>query len=395
MKTVIGECSSRKVTVRATFDAGAASEYESNWKSGTAHLMEHMIFQGTNDMTNKELTRRLATLGADWNGFTWHDKVSFFINVPAENAVEAAKLLQAMLFNRQFDKQLFEKEKLVVLEEERGTRDDVESNIIEELDYFLCKGPLSTSIIGTEQSIKAITLDEIQRYHKHFYKPENLLLTITGPKYTEFNNIIDVFGKNTGKFNRFKKPKNKFTASKNRKIRDARISQSRIFMAYRAYPLTNKNALVLSFADKFLGDDMDSRLFQKVRQKHGLCYAISTSTSFYNDIGWYIVMIRASANNIRRITSLIGKEIQKLTEEGPTEEEMLRAKNKYFSEIYGVIETSYGLNSMLAARTFNNLPDLEVSIKRIENMDIKNVKDVCSQTLKLANRQLFTYVPEK
>jgi predicted Zn-dependent peptidase len=396
MKAVIGECGSRKVTIRATLDAGAALEYGSDcWQFGTAHMVEHMIFQGTNDMTNKELTRNLAMLGADWNGFTWHDKVSFYVTVPVENAVEAAKLLQGMLFGREFDEQLFDKEKLVVLEEERGVRDDVESNIIEKLDKFLCTGPLSASIIGSEDDIKSITFDDIQKFHGYFYKPENLLLTVTGPEDAEFNHIIDVFGKDTGKFKRWPKVPNKFLSAKHIKLRDQRVNQARIFISYRAFPFVSKNALVLSFADKFLGDDMDSRLFQRVRQKHGLCYAISSSASLYQDIGWYVIVVRTSANSIKKVTSLVNKEIELLVKDGPTEEEMLRARNKYFSEVYGIIETSYGLNAMLSTRAFNNLPELDVSLDRVRNMTIKNVKTVCSKVFKPANRQLFTYVPEE
>jgi len=394
MKTVIGECSSRKVTIRATFDAGSSIEYGTDWGFGTAHLVEHMIFQGTNDMDNKELTRKLAVLGADWNGFTWHDKVSFFVVVPAENAVEAASLLQSMLFKRQFDKQLFDKEKLVVLEEEHGSRDDVDSKVIEELDAFLCDGPLSAPIIGTEESIKAISFEEMQQFYQHFYKPENALLVITGPEDTEFNHIIDIFGKDTGKFNKFKKAKNNFTKTKYRRVHDNRISQARLFICYKAYPFLSKNALVLTFIDKFLGDDMDSRLFQRVRQKYGLCYAISSSNSFYQDVGWYIIMVKTSNNSIRKVTNLIDKEIGALIKEGPTEEEMIRARNKYFSDVYGVIETSYGLNSMLSTRAFNNLPDLEISLDRVRNMSVTNVKTVCSKTFKPENRQLFTYLSE-
>ena len=203
MKVIIGECSSKKVVIRVTFDAGALADHGGKWPLGTAHLVEHLIFQGTSFLTNEELMRKLAMLGADYNGLTWNDKVSFYVVVPMENALEAAELLRDMITDRIFDNDLFEKEKLVVLEEERDSKDDVESNVIDRLYKFLCDGPLAVPIIGSKESIKSITLEQAQSFYDFYYKPQNLLLTISGHSEIDFYSISNLFGPNSGKFRKF------------------------------------------------------------------------------------------------------------------------------------------------------------------------------------------------
>ncbi len=393
MKCVIGENNSGKATLKITMDAGANVEYPNAWTSGIAHLVEHMIFQGTNDISHKELTRRMAMLGADMNAATWHDKVSFFVNVPAENILPAATLLRDMLLNRKFDQDLFDKEKLVVLEEERGTRDDIESNVVEDLDRFLCKGPLSQLIIGSEESIKSITLEEVHEFYKFYYQPSKMLFVITGPESIQFGEIQDLFDTKFQRFQKSKKEKNHYLKTKRRTMYDERIQQPRLFVCYRAFSKHSKQSLALNFLDKFFASDMDSRLFQSLRQKHGLCYGIGGYAALYGDLGWYIIATRTSVDNINKSIKLIDKEIKLLLKDGPTDEEMVRACNKFISELYGFIETSYGLNVLLSGQAFNNFPDLDEIIHDIKTMSIKKIKKVARTIFKNENKQIFICMP--
>ena len=173
MKVIFKECESKKVTIMATFDAGSNLEYN-KWTPGTAHLVEHMIFQGTKDLSHEEIVKKMASWGVNWNAATYYDKVSFYINLPQENSLEASKLFSEMIFNEKFDQELFNKEKLVVLEEEKDARDNIDIELFKELLYFICKGPFSIPIIGNENSIKSITLEEAQSFHNTYYKNSGL-----------------------------------------------------------------------------------------------------------------------------------------------------------------------------------------------------------------------------
>lgn len=393
MKVNFEYLSSKKACIRATFDAGSNVEYDGAWTYGIAHMTEHMVFLGTKGLKPEELNRQMATLGADWNAGTYQDKVCFYIIVPAENALRAAELLNKILFDGQFKEDAFEKERDVVLEEERGGRDDIDSCVFESMSSFLCDGPYSVPIIGTEDSIKSITLDELRKFHRFYYKPERMLLTITGPSDLDVNAIVNVFGENDGKFRRSKKVKTTFKNDKSLVVKDDRIQQARAFVCYKSCTMSDPMSLSLNYVNKFFADDMDSRLFQKIRQENGLCYAVGGYSLFYQEIGWYILWIRTAQKNIQSAIELMDNEVAMLLKDGPTDEEMLRAKNKYISEIYGITETSYGLNAILNGRTYYGLSNLDVSVNRIKTMTKEELNLACKKIFTDKNKQIFIYLP--
>lgn len=395
MKVITGKCSSRKATVRAVFDAGSDVEY-GIWTPGIAHLTEHMIFQGNEDMSQEECSRALASLGVETNAATWHNKVMFYIDAPAENIVEATKLFKKNLLGRKgFSSKEFEKEKLVVLEEERGAMDNVDSLIANALHSYLCRGPLSIPIGGFVETIEKITQEELEEFYQQHYKPSKLLLTITGPEDMDFDEVSNIFGENTNRFIRTHKEPNRFAGRKGQRLQSPLIEQSQIFVCYRAVPISNKRVLAINYMDQFFSSSMDSRLFQSLRQKHGLCYVVGAYMAFYEDVGWYVIVVKTSNENVNKCVKLINKEVELLLDKGPTEEEMVRARNKYISEIYSGIETSYGLNSALTALEFNSFDDLDTMLYKIKNMSRAKVMTACRQTFDKANKQVFMCLPDE
>ena len=393
MKLVFGECSSRKVTVRITIDAGSNVEYK-KWTPGIAHIVEHMMFQGSNHYTHGELMKNLAALGVESNAYTSHDRVCFYINVPIENAFPATELLADMMFNRKFKEIDLIKEKLVVLEEERGRRDNIDNVIVEELDRFLCKGPLAIPIIGTEESISSVTLEEVQKFYDYYYKPGNMLVTITGPKDLDYEKLGLIFGLNSDKFKRSRVEPN-INNKRKKLVMETNVQQAKIFLCYNTCSMGGKDGLILNFMAKFFSNGMDSRLFEEIRQKHGLCYYINSLVALERDIGWFIINTGVAQENMKKTIKLIDEEIDKLIKYGPTDEEIERAKNKYISEIYSCIETSYGLNAVLDAKTYNKLPPLEKSLERIKGMTKKKIVATCKKTFTKENRRIFVCIPKE
>jgi len=395
MKLVFEPCGSKKATISVTIDAGSDVEYPDKWTAGIAHLIEHMSFQGTSDLSHFELSRQLATLGVDYNAYTSHDKVFFYMTAPAENIIETSNLCSKMLLNRKFDSDLFEKEKLAVLEEELGYRDDVNSNIVSNLLKFLCDGPLSKEIIGTEESIKSISLEEVQRFHNTYYRPENMLITVSGPKDLDCSKINEYFSPNTNSFNFSEKQDSFYKFGKEITTYDKRIQQPRVFVSHRAFSYLENKTLVLKFMSKFFSEDMDSRLFQSLRQTHGLCYCVTSYTTIFKEVGWDIVYVKTSEENVSKSIELINEEISNLLKDGPTDEEIIRAKNKYISEIYSSLETSYGVNMITSHKKYLDLPTIDENIERIKNMTVSEIRDVCNEVFNEENRQVFICLPEK
>ena len=392
MKLVFGQTGSNIATVQVTLDAGSSVEYD-KWTPGIAHLAEHMVFQGSTKMSHKELMCTMARLGVSWNAYTSHSRVCFFINAPHENIEEATKHFSDMILHRKITQESLDKERLVVLEEERGSQDDVDSKIYESLNAFLCEGPLSMPILGSRDSISSITLDEINRFFDHYYKPSRMLVTITSPN-PDHQRLGELFGKPT-RFKYSSKAPNVYRKQRRKVLEVEGIQQSRVFITYRAFPIGHKDALNIQFLEHFLSRGMDSRLFETLRQKHGLCYSAGSMLYSTNDVGWLIFWTETAPEHIDKAVRLIGKEIKNLLADGPTTEEMDRAKNKFLSSFYEKIETSYGLNSILSYRALNKLPKVDVSVNRIKHMTKKKVMDSAENLFQKGNRQVFICKPEE
>jgi predicted Zn-dependent peptidase len=393
MKLVFGENGSRKATIRVTIDAGSCVEYPNIWTPGIAHFVEHMIFQGTNELSDSELAKKMAMLGADQNAATWNSKVSFFVTVPAENIFPAAVLLRDMLIDKKFNQEYFDKEKLIILEEESGGRDNVDNSIVEKLYQFLCRGSLSRPIIGTEDSIKSITLDEVQEFYNHYYRSDRMLIVITGPESVNHDEIGELFDTKMNRFRKSKKEKNVHLKTKRRTIYDPRIQQPHLYVCYRAFSKHSKQSLALDTLNQFFASDMDSRLFQSLRQEHGLCYGVHGYPGLQDDLGWYIISTKVAVKNINKSIKLINKEVKMLLKDGPTDEEIIRAKNKFISEIYGYIETSAGLNGIISNQVFGKFPELEETISEIKSMTSKKIINVARKVFKNENKQIFVCLP--
>jgi predicted Zn-dependent peptidase len=394
MKLVYGKHGSKKSVVRVTLAAGSGVESGHGWTPGIAHIAEHMMFQGSRTMSHDDLAKDMARLGVRWNAYTSHHRMSFFVDAPEDNVVKAARMLSDMLLERKFDKDLFENEKRVVLEEERGSRDDIESIIWEDLTKFLCRGPLAMPVIGTEESIGKVSLDELQDFYDNFYRPERMLLTVTKSDEDGVREIADMFGGDDGKFLKWHVEENKFAGGKRRTVR-GKVQQARVAICYRSLPIGSRKITELSCLEKFFSNGADSRLFRVIRQEKGLCYSVGSSHYLNDDASWFIIWVETGEKSVKKVIKLVDEEVLKLLEKGPDSEEMERARNKYLSEIYGYIETSYGMNSMLDSVAFHNLPDLDKKLNRIRKTTAGKVVAACHEVFVDSGKQVFTYLPEK
>lgn len=393
MRLIFGKNSSKKAVIRLSLDAGSGVEFGGAWTPGIAHVVEHMMFQGSNKLSHDDLVRNMARLGANFNAYTSHSKVSFYVEVPEDNFLNAAELFSAMFFDRKFSREDFDKEKNVVLEEERGSRDDINSLVWEHVCKFICNGPMSAPVIGTEESIKSITLEELQAFYDNFYKHKNMMLTITKSSEKDVKKVAKLFGGDDGIFEKANPVKNSYTKQK-KKIMYGKVQQAKIAICYKSFPVANKEVRDLMFAEKFFSSGMDSRLFRNVRQNAGLCYSIGSTSFCSSDIGWLMIWVETGSKTVNNVIKLVDKEVKNLLVNGPNEEEMERAKNKYLSELYGSSETSCGLNTTLTNIGFYNLPSLKVMSDNIRNTKVKQIKKVCESVFDNKNKQVFVYLPE-
>ena len=326
------------------------SRYETKTANGISHFIEHMMFKGTKRRPNNfMIASELDGIGAEYNAFTSKDHTGYWIKTTPDNINLALDILSDMLFNSTFNKDDFQKERGVILEEIKMYEDNPLLYIEDFFERSLYGNhPLGWMISGPISGVKKLKREELFKYRKKFYQPNNILVGIAGniKKNQTIELVKKYFShsprkKNGNKYLPFKKKVSKPKAN----VLFRKTKQVQIALGVPAYSYFNKQLEALEVLSVILGGNMSSRLFREVRVKRGLCYFVRTDMSVYQDTGSFIVRAGLNKDRIYEAIKVILFEINKIREQGVTDQELKRAKDYIKGHFLLSLEDSAALNS--------------------------------------------------
>jgi len=348
---------SRLSRINIVFKSGSKVEFGTRFKFGTAHMLEHMMFKGTEKRSSIDISREYAEIGAMVNAFTSHNEICFEMTVMTEYLERALDIFSDMILNATLPEEEFEKERLVVMQEEESHADDINSFFADYEFETMIDGYLSKTVIGYKESIESITLEELRSFKNRFLDISMATICIASSmsKKDAKNTIQKYFGKASGRVKSGPKlEKNVFKEPKEFFIERSDISHNYVDIIYPAFERGNDKSMPLAIAASILGGGMDSRLFEIVREKHGLVYSIHANRIELSELGFFNISFSCSKDNVEKVMTLIDKAIEDVMDNGFTETELNNAKisskmflcevdenesyvvsNKMKSEIYG------------------------------------------------------------
>jgi predicted Zn-dependent peptidase len=363
------------------FDAGARAETD-KYTPGMAHMLEHMMFKGTEKRGYLDIPKEVAFLGGDVNAFTSHEMVCYYIRVPYENFEKGMEILSDVVLHSTFPEEEFLKEREVVLEECLAYKDQVTNELQDRWSEEFHSGRLTTDIIGTQESIKTFTRDELVAFHDEFYKSDSAILSVSGD--IEIENMKStsekLFGPETDFIRKTEAGTHEYKKAVDVHVHRDNTEQSYVYVTYPGLAMNEQEHKAAgTILVDILGSGMDSRLFTEVREKNNLCYSIGLQASSHLEVGDFTVYSSTRAENIEKMLGLIDIEIQKIKNELVTEEELQRAKNKSKSDIYAIYDSGHSLAKVRMTQEFFNLPSLEEVSSKIDAVTREDV-------LSLANK---------
>lgn len=385
MKYFYTKTSSRLTTVAIALQAGSALESKHGFPLGTAHFLEHFMFKGSRSLSQFEISRGIAFLGGDTNAFTSHDKVVYHITVPVENLEPAIKIFSDMIKNPLFPEEELEKERQVILEEYYSYRDDVSDLMRDALFSNFYTNYYKNPIIGTKESIETIQISDLKKFHDSFYKPENMVISCSSSlKKDDIISLLEKsFYPNDDSFNRIlEQEKSRLKKEKQIVVERKELEQSHVYVSFSTLSLASKKSPALNVLSSILGGGMDSRLFQEVREKNNLVYGINTSVNVDKKNGMFSVSFSTRHQNLEKAFELIYSELNKISSESVSDEELQRAKNKLKASLYSSWEDQKHLAFTKVGRFFmtGKLPNLNRIIKKIDSVTLEDIRDVANQT---------------
>lgn len=333
--------SANSVAIGVLVNAGSQNENKKN--NGIAHMIEHMVFKGTQKRTSTQIANEIAEVGGNVDAYTSKEITSYYAWVLKENLGKTIELLGDMLLHSQFNEEEFEKEKSIVMEEIDMYKDSPEDVVHEMLQKKVWKDhPLGFLISGEHETIENFSRDDLKQFMKEYYTAEHMILSLAGD--FEVKEVLPMLEEAFGGFSKSCKVPEVtvpvFTPAIY--VEEKGIEQIHINIAFDSISSVAKERYTFSVLNSILGGSVNSRMFMKIREEMGIAYAIYTYGSSFKKAGLFHIYAGVSPSQTMNCIEAMGEQIRLFMKEGPAKDEILRAKEQIKTDLIIQYESTKG-----------------------------------------------------
>jgi len=315
----------RSVSMGVWVNVGARDETVD--ESGLSHFIEHMIFKGTRKRTAFQIAKQFDAIGGHTNAFTTMENTCYHAKVMDTHTETMVDILSDIFLNSVFDAQEIERERPVILQE-IGMVEDSPDEYVHVLTgrNFWGDNPLGRSILGRPENIAGFDSRTIKAFFHRLYQPDRIIISVAGNiDHTHFIELIGPAFESVQPGNGFPDritPEARTLVDVNYR----KLEQVHICLGTKGLRISDPRRYSFSLLNTILGGNMSSRLFQEIREKRGLAYAVYSFISSHVDTGMFGVYLGVDPKRTGETTELILDEIQKLKTESVDSSELEGAK---------------------------------------------------------------------
>ena len=369
----------RSAAIGFWVDTGTKNESAEN--NAISHFIAHMMFKGTRTRSPLEIAQALEDTGGSLNAFTDKEMTCYYARVLDDQVELALDVLSDMLLDSVMDETEIKREKRVVLEEIK-MYEDTPDELVQDLfsQVFWGEHPLGRAIVGTRQSVRRTTRDDILAYLDHFYTPDRLVVSVAGKVRSA--DVLRQLEASVGKLRRpgrpgYDAPPRPLNATK---IKYKDIEQAHLVIGTEGLPVTHADRFVLTVLDSILGGGMSSRLFQEVREKRGLAYSIASFENMFNNAGIFGIYAATNPKSLDTVIEVSLEEVEKLKNGDVTSDELRRAKQQLRGSLLLSLEVPRNRMSRMARNElyFGRLISPGEVIEAIEQVTLEDLRRVAS-----------------
>jgi predicted Zn-dependent peptidase len=361
------------------------SRHESADRSGIAHFVEHMLFKGTNTRTAEDIAQAIDSIGGQLDAFTAKEYASYYIKVLDEHLPLALEILSDIVLHPAFTADDIEREKKVVLEEIKMV-EDTPDDLVHEIftQGFWEDHPLGRPILGTKETVESFNADLLREYFRNAYAPRNLIVSAVGN--LEHARVRDLVAeKFTGlHVSGTSAPEEAPRVVPKILIRNKDLEQSHVCLGASSYPQNHDDRYSSYVLNTLLGGSMSSRLFQNVREKRGLAYAVSSGLSAYRDAGSFTIYAGCANEAVGEVIDLVVEELRNVKQAPVPEAELQRSKDHLKGSLMLSLENTASRMSHLARQEiyFDRQFGLDETLQGIEQVTTAEVQRVAADLFK-------------
>jgi len=375
----------RSVSVGIWIRTGSRREHAA--QNGIAHFLEHMVFKGTERRSAEEIARSMDSVGGMLDAFTAKELTCFNAKVLDEHLPIAFDVISDLILRPRFDAGDVEKERQVVLEEIKMDQDNPESLLHEIFtEGFWPDHPLGRPILGTPETVRRFARETLFEHHRAWFAPDRLVLTAAGNVHHE--QVLELAQREFAGLAPAGPASNPVTPRTSAPIlleskRD--LEQVHLCLGVPSFPLAHERRFAVAVLNNLLGGGMSSRLFQNIREKQGLAYAVFSELTPYSDTGMLSVYAGTALEAAGKVVDLVMREFRNLKESPVTEEELRRAKDHLKGSLMLSLESTSARMSNLARQElyferFYTLDEILDSIEAVTREEVQQIAREFFQT---------------
>lgn len=315
----------RSATIGIWADVGSAAETAE--RRGISHVVEHMLFKGTDRRTARQIAETMDGVGGNLNAFTDKEATCYYAKVIDRHIPLAMDVLSDMFLHSLFDPQELKKEERVILEEIKMYDDSPDDQIHDLFIQTMWKGAnLGDPTIGSAETVSRLAPDDLRDHMRRHYAPNAVVVTAAGN--VEHGAFVALVASCFEEFEGASVPVQPESphAAPQTYLKHKEIEQAHLVFGAQGLSVRDDRRYVLGVLDTVLGGGMSSRLFQEVREKRGLVYSVYSFQAAYRAAGLFAAYAGTSPQNVRACLEVIAAEFDRVREQTVGDDELSCAK---------------------------------------------------------------------
>ena len=367
------------------------SRNENAGTNGISHFIEHMLFKGTEKRSAKDIADAMDEIGGQVNAFTSKEYTCYFTRTLDIHFDVALDVLSDMFFNARFEPADIDKERNIILEEinmYEDTPEDMVHDLLQQAAYK--NGSLGLSILGTAETINSFDHAGFMEYLSGHYIPDNTVIAVAGnlSNCNAFNKIKKSFCDFSGKSPAGADIIQKYTPSFITKEKD--IEQVHLCAGFPGIPIGTDDSYAMAAINTVLGGGMSSRLFQTIREEHGLAYSVYSYHTGFMDTGIFAIYAALAPAQQKDVMDLILEEVRRLFTDKVSKSQLDKTKEQLKSNYLLSLESvasrmnSIGRNLLM----LNRIVTADELIQKIDAISLDNFYELCERVFDMEQMSL-------
>lgn len=383
----------RSVVVGLWVRVGSRNELPE--QNGISHFLEHMFFKGTKKRTAKEIAFETDSLGGELNAFTSRETTTFYVKVLDEFLGKGLELLSDIFMNSVFPDEDIEKEKKIIKEEIKMVEDTPDDYVHDLFNQTIWgQSGIGQPVLGRRETIRMFTRDSLMAHIRKYYGVSDIVVSCAGN--FDHGDLIADLNQNLGNLRRGSEPERGAPPGFQNTMRiiSKDLSEAHLCLGFQGIPQASTDRYSLFTLNTILGAGVSSRLFQEIRERRGLAYAIYSFIASYSDTGLWGIYAGVSRKKVREVIELILREMNDL-KDTITDVELQRAKNQLKGNIIlGLESTSSRMNNIARQEIYHGkyFSPREI-MDEIDAITLQQIKNLAETIVRMDMLALTVYGP--